>query len=37
MVLIISKRREKIQEFCHFLFNNLGITYTYLSFEYSGL
>lgn len=37
MALIISKRKEKIQEFCHSLFNSLGITYTYLSFENTGL
>ena len=37
MALIIFKRKEKIQEFCHFLFNSLGITYTHLSFEYNGL
>lgn len=37
MALIISKREEKIQEFCHFLFNSLGITYTHLGFVVSGL
>ena len=37
MALIISKRKEKIQEFCHFLFNSLGIPYSHLSFEYSSL
>lgn len=37
MALIISKRKEKIQEFCHFLFNSLGIAYTCLSCEYTGL
>lgn len=26
MASIISRRKEKIQEFCHILFNSLGIT-----------
>lgn len=37
MALIISKRKETIGELCHFLFNNLGIAYTHVGFENSGL